>query len=97
MSYGLQLKDGSGNVTLSVTTRLTRRLYTATLAAASSGSVTVPGFDATKGVAIAEVMSPPDFQGQPHYVTASGSTVSWTACPVTAWQRQSQLNVFMYA
>lgn len=100
MSYGLETYTSGGVAAVSLSTRLTRLLYTKQLAPNESGSVTVPGFSTLGGVAIACILD--NTSGgyalkAAHNVTASGTLISWAPSVIPAALRTySWLYVFMY-
>lgn len=74
MPAGLQAWDAAGNLTVDLTTRLSRVVGVVFAAGGSSGSVTV---DASLGTPWA-IPVPRNFPvGSCHKITISGGTISW--------------------
>lgn len=101
MSFGLQVKDSSGNITLGATDRLTRFLYSQRITAGQNGSVTVSGFNAARGGATVTALP----GGQAGWfilvpqLSMSGNTVTWTwtNSSMSTYYHDCILLVFMYA
>ena len=98
MAYGAEIFDASGVRTLSVTTRLTRLIYTRALPAAETSSVSVADFDAATCVAVAIPRLPSLTAGSSrvgHNISVSGTMISWE--PADPFDRaDSDLMVFAY-
>ncbi len=98
MTHGVELFDPSGVRTLSVTTRLTRLLYTRFLPAAESSSASVSGFDSATCVAMAVPRLPAltaSSSRAGHNISVSGTTISWAPADAT-YRADSDLLVFAY-
>lgn len=76
MSYGLQVRDNSGNVILSVTERITRLLYYGYAYAGQNGEVTISGIS---GIGTVQFAIPVDSNKCPHTVYKDGNTIKWEA------------------
>ncbi len=101
MAHGIEIYNQHGQLRVSLTSRITRLLFSRHISRGSSGSVTVPGFDPNKGVAmvIAKGVSNSSYGVVPHQVSVSGETVSWSPHSESdfADHHAGQLLVFAYA
>jgi hypothetical protein len=98
MAYGFEIFDGSGVKTLSVTSRLTRLIYTRVLPAAESSSVSVSGFDASTCVVMAVPRLPALTAANSrvgHNISISGTTITWSPGSAS-FRADSDLLVFAY-
>lgn len=101
MAFGLRIWNAAGQVRLTTNDKLTRLIYTTIIPADSTGSVVIPGFDSTKGIAITTSMSSDPIK-LAHQVRSDGNQVFWrasmredTGARLTG--TDSLLLVFMYA
>jgi hypothetical protein len=76
MVQGVEVYDASGNLTLSVTDRLTKLLGAVNVS--SSGSLTLPAALAGNSYWFAFIPSTSGFTGTPPVISVSGTTLSWT-------------------
>jgi len=74
--YGLKVFDGSNNVKLDTTDRITRLRYSNEVAAGASSSTTLSDIS---GKSTAQFGIALEAAKTPHVVTRSGTTISWTA------------------
>lgn len=98
MSHGLEVFNASAVRTLSVTSRLTRLVYTRFLPAAESSSVSVTGFDAATHIAMVVARLPaltPSNTLVGHNISISGTTISW-APGSASFRADADLLVFAY-
>lgn len=94
--YGLKIFDASGNVTLDVTDRITRLVYTTTVAAGANGSVDLPNISG-KLTGLVSFSLEANLQKCAHAITRSGTVVSWTAQSGTYYtSAASVIFVFMF-
>ena len=96
MPYGLRTYDATGNTLLDYTSRLTRVLFKKKLGKDASGSKVVAGYDNTKGIAFAVLAGGNTYFVDPHRITVSGTTVTWTPETITTYRGESWLFVIMY-
>lgn len=76
MAFGLQVRDAFGGVTFDSNSFSVRLIYQTTQSVGSNGgTISLPGFDSTKGVAWARYT---DFQSSPTYtVNANSITIGF--------------------
>lgn len=101
MAWGLRVWNGSGQVRLDTNDRITRLIHSEILAADSTGSIVIPGFDSTKGIAITTSLSSDPIK-LAHQVRSDGNQVFWRASMredsgTRITGTDSLLLVFMYA
>lgn len=100
MTFGLEVYKATGQVLLSSNDKVTRLVYSAIIPANSTGSISIPGYNASVGVALSSGLTN-RLGAIPHQVTSSGNTVYWQASsPDQLGQysagTDSLLLVFMY-
>ena len=98
MAHGLEVYDATGALKLSVTSRLTRLIYTRFLPAAESSSAVVSGFDASTCVAMVVPRLPSltaTSSRSGHNISISGTTISWSPGDAI-YRADSDLLVFAY-
>ena len=101
MAWGLRVRNGAGQIRIDTTDKLTRLIHSQTIPADSTGSVVIPGFDSTKGIAITTSMSSDPLR-LAHQVRSDGNQVFWRASMredggTRLTGTDSLLLVFMYA
>ena len=76
MAQGIEVYDASGNLTFSVTDRLTKLLGAVNVS--SSGSLSLPAALAGNDYWFAFIPSTGGFSGTPPVISVSSSTLYWT-------------------
>lgn len=79
MAFGLQIFDAAGNPRLDTSDKITRLIYSKIIPKDESSSITITGFDSTKGIAITTCMDPNTTKPRKmaHQVKSVGSTITW--------------------
>lgn len=95
MANGMRIYNASGQLRVEITDRLTRIVHIQDLPTNSSGSVSVPGFNAAHGGAIAIPGYLEERLTMPPRIWFDGSSIHWATRP---WGETylSHLVVFMF-
>lgn len=100
MAFGLQVFNAVGGTVLDTNQKITRLIHSRILPRDESGSVTLPDFDASKGVAVTSGLTDSPV-AMAHQVSSQGNTITWRATlvdniGVRSAGTDSLLLVFMY-
>jgi len=81
MAHGLEVYNAAGALRLAVTDKITRLVYSAEVAATSSGAFNVSGITTTNAVVISQAINAPAAYSMPHEAWITSGQVHWAALP----------------
>ena len=96
-TYGLRIRDASGNIQLDTSNQISRFRYGNLVAADASDSTTLSDISGLSTVEISVMVNIVDWRHVAHSFTRSGTTVTWTAQSGTQYSsNQSIVFLFLY-
>lgn len=93
MSYGLEVRDGAGNLVVGPSDRLTKLLGVVSISA--SGSLSLPGALQGNSYWFTFIPTTSGFTGTPPVISISGATLTWTY-PAGASNLNGNIHYGMY-